>query len=282
MKIHFLNVGKGNCSIIEFPSGHLTIIDIDNSRNSDENDLTDPIEYLKKNFKGKDIFRFILTHPDMDHMSGLNELHKNFSIINFWDTDHDKELSEDDLDESPYEAEDWKKYQKLRVSKENPKTLQILRHESRDFWNKDYITVLSPASDLLKLSKNTAESSSDKYNHLSYVFRVDYCGIRILFGGDATMDTWDSILKNCGKESLKADIFLAPHHGSKNSFNEDVFKHIAPDWVVVSVVKGNEYDYNSYNKLAKKRVLSTKHYGNIRVKIEPDGKYQFYVDKNAN
>ena len=29
---YFLNVGKGNCTIIDFPSGHLSVIDIDDSR----------------------------------------------------------------------------------------------------------------------------------------------------------------------------------------------------------------------------------------------------------
>lgn len=282
MEIHFVNVGKGNCSIIDFPSGHLTVVDIDNSRNTDENELTDPIDYLNTNFKNKNIFRFILTHPDMDHMSGLDELNKNFSIINFWDTDHDKEMSEEDLEKAPYyEADDWKTYLKLRKSTESPKALKISRKESKDFWNKDNITVLSPSSDLIKLSKEAADTDSDKYNHLSYVFMVNYCGVRILFGGDATIAAWDSILKNCGKESLKADIFLAPHHGSKNNFNEEVFKHIAPDYVVVSVDRGVEYDYKSYEALAKKLVLSTKHYGTIKFTIEKNGTYKITVDKNA-
>lgn len=35
MRVWFLNVGHGDCTIIEHPSGRLTMIDINNSRNYD-------------------------------------------------------------------------------------------------------------------------------------------------------------------------------------------------------------------------------------------------------
>jgi len=35
---HFLNVGKGNCTVIEFPSERLSVIDIDDSRALSQND----------------------------------------------------------------------------------------------------------------------------------------------------------------------------------------------------------------------------------------------------
>ena len=75
LKIDFINVGKGNCTIIKFPSNKIAIVDIDNSRIKDKDDiLQDPIEFLDNEYPNKSIFRFILTHPDMDHMSGINEL----------------------------------------------------------------------------------------------------------------------------------------------------------------------------------------------------------------
>src|SRR3972149_1858657 len=98
---HFLNVGKGNFSIIDFTSGRLTVTDIDDSRAisaaskaymeviEKKAKLTNPIEYIINNFKDKDIFRFILTHPDMDHMSGIKGLFEKKAVINFWDTDND-------------------------------------------------------------------------------------------------------------------------------------------------------------------------------------------------
>jgi hypothetical protein len=53
-------------------------------------ELTDPIEFLKTHYSGQSIWRFVLTHPDLDHMRGLKLLSENIGISNFWDTDHTK------------------------------------------------------------------------------------------------------------------------------------------------------------------------------------------------
>lgn len=279
LKIHFINVGKGNCTVIDFPSGHLTVIDTDNSRNTDENDLTDPIDFIKKQYPNRDIFRLIITHPDMDHLSGMEEIAENFKIYNFWDTENNKTLSQADLDKAPYyEKEDWKTYQKFRKSTESPKCINLYRNSNGDYWNSDNIKILSPSKALVKKANDSGE-----YNHLSYVISINYNGTKILLGGDATIAAWDEILAELGEDELKADIFLAPHHGSSYNVNKEVFKHIAPKHVVVSVIKGVDYDYTYYNTLAKNKVLSTKHYGNISFHIDDNGKIEhIYVEKNAD
>ena len=88
LKVDFLNVGKGNCVVAKFPSGRLTIIDIDNSKVEYDNPLQESIEFLDENYPGESIFRFVLTHPDMDHMSGLDELYGSRTRANFWDTNN--------------------------------------------------------------------------------------------------------------------------------------------------------------------------------------------------
>ena len=85
-----------------------------------------------------------------------------------------------------------------------------------------------------------------------------------------------------GSDSLKADVLFAPHHGSKNNVNDEVFKSISPNYVVVSVAEGIDYDYDYYNTLAKKGVLSTKYYGNIVFTVKDDGTFEsITVDRNA-
>lgn len=287
MKIHFLNVGKGNCTVIQFPNNRLSIVDIDNSHIADEDDvLTDPIEFLKSEYPNKDIFRFILTHPDMDHMTGLEELFNLRTIYNFWDTDNDKEIDIDSDNFGPYNKEDWTRYLQVRESETGPKALKLLRNATADCcWIEDNIKILSPSKELLKLSQETAEGS-DKYNHLSYVLRLEYKGIVIILGGDATKSAWDDIYEHYASTGelslLKADVLLASHHGSPNNVNEEVFKHINPDYVVVSVLRGINYDYSYYNTLANKQVYSTKAYGNITIDIPENGQALITPEKNDN
>lgn len=111
-RIHFLNVKQGDCIWIEHSSGRNTVIDICNGNADNGENLieemfkessntsgnynqkahpTNPIEYFNVNWL-QNIFRFILTHPDMDHMDGIERLFKEFNIINFWDTDNNKTI----------------------------------------------------------------------------------------------------------------------------------------------------------------------------------------------
>lgn len=277
LKIHFINVGKGNCTIVEFPSGNLTVIDTDNSRNNDNNDLVDPVDFIKERFPNRSIFRLIITHPDMDHLSGMEEIDNNFSVINFWDTENNKVLTDKELDESPYDKEDWKTYQKYRKSGSDPKCLFLYRNGSGDYWNGDGIKILSPSKSLVKKANETGE-----YNHLSYVLSINYNGFKILTGGDATVAAWDDIRENISKEDLKADLFLAPHHGSTHNVNKEVFEDIDPEYIVISVIRKVDYDYAYYSGLANKKILTTKHYGTISFHINDQGKIEhIYVAKNA-
>lgn len=179
LNAHFLNVGKGNCSMINFPSGRNTIVDIDNSRLESDDSLTDPIQYYKANFGKNSAFRFILTHPDMDHMSGLNELYREISFGNFWDTENNKSIKESDWDNSPYDKNDWYIYQGLRRRKQNPTYLNLYQKAtSQCCWIEDCITILSPTQSLVKLANDTEE-----YNHLSYVLKFEYAGVKFLLEG---------------------------------------------------------------------------------------------------
>src|SRR2546430_2390824 len=99
-RVHFLNVGQGDCIIIEHASGRVTVMDIcsgnavptSESRIAKALDLltaqgnfrmcdvpTNPLDYLSLIGKNQ-ILRFILSHPDMDHLDGFNRLYTEKSI----------------------------------------------------------------------------------------------------------------------------------------------------------------------------------------------------------
>lgn len=245
------------------------MVDIDNSRIDDDNDtLQDPIEFLDSHYSQESIFRFILTHPDMDHMSGLHELFTKRYVYNFWDTEHEKAVDTSQLNFGGYSKHDWLTYKKLRAGSDNPKVLRLLHNsQPKSYWVEDGITVFSPSPNMLKLASET-----DEYNHSSYVLMIEHEGMRILLGGDATKRAWRQILANHGKDALKAHVFLAPHHGSPDNIEEDVFQHIAPQYVIVSDHRGHSYDYSYYSRLASKQVYSTKHFGNIELIVSKNQK----------
>ena len=118
-QIHYLNVRNGDCSFIKHNDAKVSVIDVNNAflekrilkkgqyqsnmvfkslneqlskANFNQKDYpVNPIEYLR-NHSINSVFRFILTHPDMDHMDGIEDFFEAFSPLNFWDTDNTKDL----------------------------------------------------------------------------------------------------------------------------------------------------------------------------------------------
>lgn len=274
VKLHFLNVGKGSCAWIEFRT-RLGIIDIDDVHSRNDSTLTDPIWYYESHFAGRSVFRFILTHPDMDHMSGLDRLAGATSIKNFWDTINDKKIGEGDWFE-PYKQEDWDRYQEFRTSQQDPKCLRLYRDETSDCcWVEDGLTILSPTPAL-----DQKAGDSEDYNHNSYVIMQEHAGIKVLHGGDATPAAWDSMLEDLGADRLKANVLVAPHHGSEHSVHPEALRAVEPEWVIVSLDCEAEYDEDFYTDLATRGVLTTCERGNIVVEIDDNGNCQVFVDKN--
>src|SRR5258708_33151299 len=84
--------------------------------------LTSPIDYLNARFARRSIFRYIQTHPDMDHMAGFHRLTEDgIEIGNLWDTKPCIEKENDALRNANInqDIEGWYTYQ--RVRKRTPK-----------------------------------------------------------------------------------------------------------------------------------------------------------------
>lgn len=134
--VHYLNVKEGDCSIIEHTSGHVSVIDVCNARKETPESIlvetifksitakaagsgnlnqkaypVNPITYMKEHFLDS-VFRFVATHPDMDHLDGVKDFFEEFEPTNFYDINNKKEIEFDD--KSPYREEDWKFYKNLR------------------------------------------------------------------------------------------------------------------------------------------------------------------------
>ena len=312
-KIHFLNVGHGDCTIIEHPSGNITMIDINNARHLDDTsrrelaagygisgvdydlkllnarsqnksfrelflankgynvELTNPVDYYLRNWGKKEIFRYIQTHADLDHMRGLKRLNQEgIQILNFWDTTHQKNVTEfKDTDEI-----EWTEYQRLRKSTSSPKVLHNLHDGGKrsKYWNLDDaggngdgIHILAPTEEL----RDDANKSADTNAH-SYVLWLEYAGIKVVLGGDATDTVWKFIYGKF-KENLKCHVLKASHHGRDSGYSQEAVKAMSPDYVVVSVGTKPETDATNKYRQYCKEVWSTRWKGNIILTIPESG-----------
>ena len=78
LRIHFIDVGQGDCTLIELPDGKIVLIDGGNSAKATQKKVLrhlnaldiDTIDYL------------VVTHADSDHCAGLNEVVKYKGVRN--------------------------------------------------------------------------------------------------------------------------------------------------------------------------------------------------------
>jgi competence protein ComEC len=314
--IHFLNVGHGDCTFIELPSGRLMMIDINNSKSLPEADkvalaaaskvsifefsragvlkaswedyyrslLVDPYDYYEANFAGTPIFRYLQTHPDMDHMNGLFRffMQGEVPLLNFWDVGHAKTFKKEDFDSSPYDYADWLAYEFLRqgsgvkdgqIVAGAHKVLKMERDDEGRYWTDDRIRVLSPTAELV-----TGCDASDSYNNCSYVVKISYGGRSVILPGDAEESAWKSMLAGLSEGSLTCDILKAAHHGRNSGFYQSAVEAMDPRIVICSVGKKPDTDASDdYARIAEK-VLSTRFCGTIKATIWGDG--EVWVDNH--
>ncbi len=275
--IHFLNVLEGDCNIIQHDTGRTTVIDISNGYNdydtaeeiavknselrkamyertqvpTDKKDYKqkknpdNPIFYLKE--KGiQNIFRFIVTHPDMDHLDGIKDLFDEFSIANFWDTDNKKEIS-DKAGSGGYNMEDWKFYKSLRDGKITPSTrLTYFSNNSNLYYNQDNIEILSPTPSIIKACNEKGNWNDSSYVILYTPPKANGGHWKILFAGDSEDLTWKHIVTNHAEKVKNIDILFAPHHGRDSNRNFDFLKSLTPTITLFGNANSNHLAYAKY------------------------------------
>lgn len=264
---HFLNVLNGDCSIIQHPSGHVTVIDVNNAGADTEvlealrkglgipgnyhqkKNPVDPIVYLRKR-SVTSVFRFVLTHPDMDHMGGLESFFQEFNPVNFWDTDNTEEKTF--KGGSPYSEDDWWFYKKLRDGNPQraPKRLTLYSGQKGKYFNQgdttgaagDGLHILAPTPGLVAGARESGEC-----NDYSYVLLYHSVGGRILIAADSHDMTWEHILKNHTAEVTNLDVLVAPHHGRDSDRLYDFLDVTKPKLTLFGNAASEHLAYDAWN-----------------------------------
>jgi beta-lactamase superfamily II metal-dependent hydrolase len=312
LKLHFLNVGHGDCCILEFPE-HITMVDINRNKNPDDDSvkeiidaslpdegkklkkklkegeidkktalekvgysipIQDPLDYLEHNNMNS-IFRFISTHPHMDHLYGLGELSQDVKISNFW-VPKNKLKANKSLDKQK-RADDWSTYKKFRDNtstsdKEGSSPSSVIRpleNSTGELYTADGIKILAPNPELLEHAENDQDA-----NIMSYVLLLKYGSHKIILGGDAEKDTWKYILKQHGDEIKDVKVLKSSHHGRNSGYWEPAMQQMHPTYTIVSVGAKLDPRIDATKKYKKytDNLLTTRWNGNITIECYEDGR----------
>ncbi len=275
--IHFLNVLEGDCNIIQHDHpGRVTVIDVSNAYNDEDTPQEkavktsaerkamlartqvpagkvdfgqkkipdNPIEYLQR-LGIKEIWRFVVTHPDMDHLDGIRDFYEEFSVIHTWDTNNNKSLKPEGFG-GGYNYEDWKFYENLRDGKADTKRLTLHSGDCGNFWNDDNIKVLCTTPTLLKAANDAGDHNDASYV-LLYTPPKKNGGVwKILFAGDSHDGSWEHIIETYSKEVGNLDILFAPHHGRDSGRDYDFLKVLTPTVTLFGNASSEHLAYDKY------------------------------------
>ena len=244
--IKSFSVGNGDMFYIKHGTDSFTIIDC----NMDDSNKEDIVSEIKEEKKDKCITRFISTHPDQDHLSGLKYLDEQIDICNFYCVGNN--ATKDD------ETEDFKHYCKLR---DGDVCYYLCKGCSRKWLNmsdeNDHgsagINCLWPNvnNDKFKEALEAAKDGS-AFNNLSPIITYSLeNGVRIMWMGDIEKDFIEDIKSEI--DWPKIDILFAPHHGrDSGKVPSDVLKKLNPSLIIIGEAPSKHINYyTGYNTITQ-------------------------------
>jgi len=261
-----LSVGNGDMFYIKHNSDNFTIIDC----SLDESNKRRILKEINKEREGKGITRFISTHPDQDHISGLDYLDTELELLNFYCVKN--EASKED------ETDDFEKYCELRDSK---KAYNISKGCQRKWMNqKDEergssgINIHWPvvSNQYFKDALQIAKDGGSPNNISSIIEYTLNGGVNILWMGDLETE----FLENIEDELTlpKVDILFAPHHGRySGKVPESILEKLDPKIIIIGEAPSKHIDYyDGYNTITQNSA------GDITLDCVT-GKVHIYVSK---
>lgn len=214
VKIKSFSVGNGDMFYIDHSSDNFTIIDCNLGR-VDQPRKNDMLDELARLSSSKGITRFISTHADQDHISGLKEIDERIKILNFYCVKNEA------TKEDP--TEDFLHYCKLRD--DTKKAFYLEKGCGRRWMNQGsdergpsglHIQWPILTNDYFLTEQENAKKGLTP-NNLSPIITYKLAdGATVAWMGDLETEMMDNIVPEI--ELPKVNILFAPHHGSRERF----------------------------------------------------------------
>ncbi len=238
LSIYFLNVGQGDAIFIQAPNKVQVLVD----GGPDGAVLRELTAIMP--FYDRHIDMVILTHPDADHVGGLNDVIDRYRV--------DKIL-EPGVQASTTAYTNFKRHASTTIA----------RRGMRYVLDEDvFLDILFPDRDTVGWETNTA----------SIIAKLSYGSSSVLLTGDAPMKIEKYITKY---DDVNVDILKLSHHGSNSSSPEEFLAEATPEYAIVSAGKNNRYKHPhplviERVKKYTKNILSTAEVGRIKFRLSRD------------
>jgi competence protein ComEC len=225
LRIDFLDVGQGDAVVVTLPDGRVLLVDAGGTTHqsqtkTDRRSIGEAVvsEYLW--WRGFDTVNYVLpTHADADHIDGLNDVLRNFSV--------DAAL----VARSPANDPEYAKFAQT-IAATNTPVAAIQAGDLIRFGGVE-IEVLWPP--------RASDPSEPSRNNDSTVLRVRFGRHSLLLTGDIEKSGERALVST--NKDLTAQVVKVPHHGSRSSSTLPFVNATKAKVAVISVGKNSMFGH---------------------------------------
>ena len=305
--IHFVDVNQADCTIVEFPTGEIMVIDTGDNNSESNQKLQNYLKTINFEYeKSQPVIDFlVLTHPHADHIGGAPYLFENYLIKNCY-LPQVYYSNPENPSENPFNVPEGAIYTTDDTYLE---TLTLLKAEmENDGCNKNYscdgLEICSSGFVRSQASNNSdmwvvdffapltgytyTEGSSLEAdpNNYSPIIILNYLNKKIMFTGDIEKKAENHFLEKVeqnyfefNEDYFDVDILHVAHHGAKTSSTKNFLALVQPEIAVIPVGK-NSYGHPTEQTLtnlkeagvSENNIYRTDINGNIAVGVSKEGK----------
>ena len=288
LEVHFVDVGQGDCIIIQLPDGKDMIVDAGDKNSQTEQKI---LSYIEANFSDLDFFDYaIVTHTDSDHLGCMDEVLQAYPAmtvyrpnviasresftdpvlaitqdnaitddnIKLWN-DEGASIEVNDKNTIVYKEFIEQAYQPFEIDgvQHTPKVIvsdgrinqRPQGKQSQDITGQNYsITFYSPLS-----------YSYTDVNDYSNIFILEYQGFEFFLSGDAEKHAEEQFVQEYKDQNFDIDVFKLGHHGSRTSSSSQLIELITKEskreqvYATISCGEGNKYNHPHTETLQRLR-----------------------------
>lgn len=285
LEVAFIDVGQGDCIIIELPDGKNMIID--------SGEYSDARNAITAYTTANEITKFdylLLTHQDSDHAGNMSWVIDNYEISYIFrpnneatHTTYDSQLPDEFNYGDGYKST-TATYGKFMLSAYNEQCVVEVFNKNSDFTNTivcgdDTYTYtfnfLTPTLDVI---------SYNDPNNYSPIMMLEYMGKRVMFTGDAELENLEEYVSTYAS-TYNVDVLKVGHHGSNNATTQPFINAIDPEYAIIQCGEGNDYGHPHktvldifYNYDSNIELYRTDNNGNILLTIDMAGAIEFTLE----
>lgn len=234
-KIHYIDVGQGDCTFIELPDNKSILIDTGASFSGEKIK-----KYLKAIGKDKNcvIDYLILTHTDSDHIGNAKMILDTYQVKNVY---------------MPKVYSNFEVKNNLCVSDYNINTSLLWEETCLSIYNEVGLSnrfysfmgsvIESDEAGYSLVFYSPFEDKITEANNYSPIMVLSYGNSKFMFVGDIESSVEEEFLSyyNSVLNNFDVDVLKVSHHGSKNSTTNEFLQAVKPEYAVISCGNNNSY-----------------------------------------